>query len=194
MRPAKPKPKPTPKKKTKALPTGQTQLTSTLQLVRSSSSQTRMARYLRSTTTTGRAGPSSSLSSNLSSSSNLSPRSPKFKYTNAVFVNGVSPDDVNIDRTLPTDSEFICSICQNLLTNPVAIPCLPSKAHTFCYHCLRQWLDTSKDCPLCRTHISAPPTHVADLATALATIYPKKQVNTEVLWARAWVGVNFEKK
>jgi len=42
-----------------------------------------------------------------------------------------------------------CSICMELITNPILIEC----THVFCGGCLFKWLQTNKNCPICRLSI-----------------------------------------
>jgi superfamily II DNA or RNA helicase len=44
-----------------------------------------------------------------------------------------------------------CSICMELITNPILIEC----THVFCGGCLLKWLKTNKNCPYCRTNINS---------------------------------------
>lgn len=47
---------------------------------------------------------------------------------------------------------FMCSICFNILKEPVAVRnCL----HKFCQQCLEELHRTSKQCPQCRTQIAS---------------------------------------
>ncbi|KAK6969591.1 hypothetical protein R3P38DRAFT_3242964 [Favolaschia claudopus] len=179
----------------KLCPLPQMQLTTSLQLRAPPQRQIRRATTQRQLTLpylrlsgSGTASSSTSTSTSLSSS----PAKLKQSYSNELFVGGISPDDeTTLNRTLPSDSTYSCSICQSLLVHPVAIPCHPTKAHIFCFHCLRKALDTSKQCPLCRKLVTAPPTYVEDLATALAAIFPEQQSSTQVIWSKAWDGVAF---
>jgi len=44
-----------------------------------------------------------------------------------------------------------CSICMELITNPILIEC----THIFCGGCLLKWLKTNKNCPNCRANINS---------------------------------------
>lgn len=44
-----------------------------------------------------------------------------------------------------------CSICMELITNPILIEC----THVFCGGCLLKWLKTNKNCPYCRCNINS---------------------------------------
>lgn len=43
-----------------------------------------------------------------------------------------------------------CSICMDLITNPIMIEC----THIFCGGCLLKWLKNNKNCPYCRNNIN----------------------------------------
>ncbi|KAH8551698.1 hypothetical protein BGW37DRAFT_491994 [Umbelopsis sp. PMI_123] len=46
-----------------------------------------------------------------------------------------------------------CSICTELFTEPHTVDC----GHTFCYQCLKQWLQIRKQCPTCRKPLTRRP-------------------------------------
>ncbi|XP_054720480.1 uncharacterized protein LOC129230097 isoform X2 [Uloborus diversus] len=46
----------------------------------------------------------------------------------------------------PADEELICSICRAIFCDPVQCPC----NHVFCRACITKWLQTNKNCPVCR--------------------------------------------
>ena len=53
------------------------------------------------------------------------------------------PDKDQIER----EGDLICSICTNVLEDPVQTPC----SHVFCRKCIQKWLDTgSNNCPIDR--------------------------------------------
>ena len=53
------------------------------------------------------------------------------------------PDKDQIER----EGDFICSICTNVLEDPLQTPC----GHVFCKTCIRTWLDTgNNNCPIDR--------------------------------------------
>ncbi|XP_049428451.1 E3 ubiquitin-protein ligase TRIM21-like isoform X1 [Epinephelus fuscoguttatus] len=62
---------------------------------------------------------------------------------------------------LPSEDQFLCSICLDVFTDPVSTPC----GHNFCKNCITQHWDTSYrcQCPLCKE---------------LFTIRPDLRVNT----------------
>ncbi|XP_033985518.1 E3 ubiquitin-protein ligase TRIM39-like [Trematomus bernacchii] len=49
---------------------------------------------------------------------------------------------------LPSEDQFLCSICLDLFTDPVTIPC----GHNFCKDCITEHWDTSDrcQCPMCK--------------------------------------------
>ncbi|XP_066286426.1 E3 ubiquitin-protein ligase TRIM56-like [Branchiostoma lanceolatum] len=66
--------------------------------------------------------------------------------------------------TEKVSDEFIqCTICCYNFKNPKVLPCL----HTFCAHCLREWVQKNDGdtfpCPICREPVSLPPNGVEGL-------------------------------
>ncbi|XP_054460887.1 E3 ubiquitin-protein ligase TRIM39-like [Anoplopoma fimbria] len=60
---------------------------------------------------------------------------------------------------LPGEDQFLCSICLDVFTDPVTIPC----GHNFCKHCINEHWNTSDQylCPMCKkVFISRPELHV----------------------------------
>mmetsp|Transcript_74548 Transcript_74548/g.162983 ORF Transcript_74548/g.162983 Transcript_74548/m.162983 type:complete len:319 (-) Transcript_74548:24-980(-) len=56
----------------------------------------------------------------------------------------LTPEDVS--------QHFHCSICQEIFHRPTTIwPCL----HVHCSSCLGRWLQTKRECPVCRAHVTA---------------------------------------
>ena len=49
--------------------------------------------------------------------------------------------------------ELDCHVCYNVMCDPVTTPC----GHTFCRKCLARVLDHSSLCPICRRHLTLPP-------------------------------------
>ncbi len=45
-----------------------------------------------------------------------------------------------------------CMICSNPFIDPVKTKCKP-KEHTFCHHCIKEWLQRGSSCPSCRQNI-----------------------------------------
>ncbi|KAM9426763.1 E3 ubiquitin-protein ligase TRIM21-like [Pholidichthys leucotaenia] len=56
---------------------------------------------------------------------------------------------------LPSEDHFLCSICLDVFTDPVAIPC----GHNFCKNCITQhWDDgNSCQCPMCKKKFNMRP-------------------------------------
>lgn len=48
-------------------------------------------------------------------------------------------------------SELTCSICYELIFNPITLSCY----HTFCLHCIEKWLKRTSKCPVCRMEFSS---------------------------------------
>ena len=58
----------------------------------------------------------------------------------------------NLMERISYISSKSCSICMELITNPIMIEC----THVFCGSCLIRWLNTNKNCPYCRININSP--------------------------------------
>jgi superfamily II DNA or RNA helicase len=58
----------------------------------------------------------------------------------------------NLTDRISYISSKTCSICMELITNPIMIECM----HVFCGKCLIRWLNTNKNCPNCRISINSP--------------------------------------
>ncbi|KAM9424928.1 E3 ubiquitin-protein ligase TRIM21-like isoform 1-T2 [Pholidichthys leucotaenia] len=56
---------------------------------------------------------------------------------------------------LPSEDHFLCSICLDVFTDPVAIPC----GHNFCKNCITQHWDVANSCqcPMCEKKFSMRP-------------------------------------
>ncbi|XP_033985491.1 E3 ubiquitin-protein ligase TRIM39-like isoform X3 [Trematomus bernacchii] len=56
---------------------------------------------------------------------------------------------------LPSEDQFLCSICLDLFTDPVTIPC----GHNFCKTCITEHWDTSDrcQCPMCKEAFNTRP-------------------------------------
>jgi len=65
-----------------------------------------------------------------------------------------------------------CSICMELITNPILIEC----THIFCGGCLLKWLKTNKNCPNCRANINS-----LDKLTAIVEKNNFNENNKEIL-------------
>jgi len=69
-------------------------------------------------------------------------------------------DDVVDPDGIPDD--LICSICTDLLADPVTCPC----GHCFCDICIQQWLDEGSCCPLCRANVTIEDLRESDTVRA----------------------------
>ncbi|GAA6083079.1 E3 ubiquitin/ISG15 ligase TRIM25-like, partial [Tachysurus ichikawai] len=76
------------------------------------------------------------------------------------------------EAVLTANGSFCCSVCLDLLTDPVTIPC----GHSFCLSCINGCWDHNRDniCPQCRQKFTPRPvlnknTMLAELAEALRT-------------------------
>lgn len=52
-----------------------------------------------------------------------------------------------IDDRIP--NPLICSICDDVMDNPVGAPC----GHCFCEGCIHNWLQTNRRCPVDKTAV-----------------------------------------
>ncbi|CAG9315615.1 unnamed protein product [Blepharisma stoltei] len=50
-------------------------------------------------------------------------------------------------KSLP--AHLMCTICNEIFTDPTRVSC----GHTFCSHCILQWIKKSSTCPNCRANI-----------------------------------------
>jgi len=55
---------------------------------------------------------------------------------------------VNLSKT--EHDELTCGICFEILNNPIVVPCC---RHTYCYHCIIEWLNNNTSCPNDRTRL-----------------------------------------
>ena len=56
----------------------------------------------------------------------------------------------NLTERISYISSKTCSICMELMTNPILIEC----THIFCGGCLIKWLKNNNSCPYCRAAIN----------------------------------------
>jgi rubrerythrin len=56
----------------------------------------------------------------------------------------------NLTERISYISSKTCSICMELITNPILIEC----THIFCGGCLLKWLKNNNNCPYCRANIN----------------------------------------
>nr|XP_020512509.1 E3 ubiquitin-protein ligase TRIM21-like [Labrus bergylta] len=69
--------------------------------------------------------------------------------------------------TFLSEEQFRCSICLDVFTDPVSIPC----GHNFCKNCITHHWDVNKtcECPMCKTvHHSRPELHVNTFISEMA--------------------------
>jgi len=64
-----------------------------------------------------------------------------------------------VELSSSDSEEYICSICRDILRNPVVTNCC---LQTFCEQCINEWLETNNTCPydrkeLNRNQLSASP-------------------------------------
>ena len=73
----------------------------------------------------------------------------------AAKIKKISADIQNCEEKIQDLTDRItsktCSICMELITNPILIEC----THIFCGGCLLKWLKTNKNCTNCRTNINS---------------------------------------
>ncbi len=65
--------------------------------------------------------------------------------------------------------EFTCVICQELFISAHTLPC----SHSFCEYCIKEWIKTKKECPICRKHTTLGPIHTLALDNAIARVESK---------------------
>jgi len=68
-----------------------------------------------------------------------------------------------------------CSICMELITNPILIEC----THIFCGGCLMKWFKTNNNCPCCRTMINSMDKLIAIVDTNNKTEKEENILNKE---------------
>ena len=65
--------------------------------------------------------------------------------------------------------EFLCVICHELFINAHTLLC----SHSFCEVCIKGWIKTKKECPICRKQITSVPVRTLALDNAIATVESK---------------------
>ena len=65
--------------------------------------------------------------------------------------------------------EFTCVICQELFISAHTLPC----SHSFCEFCIKEWIKTKKECPICRKCSLLGPVHTLALDNAIAAVESK---------------------
>ncbi|KAK9765005.1 E3 ubiquitin ligase [Basidiobolus ranarum] len=83
-------------------------------------------------------------------------------------------DDINIlnSQVDQVKNTLTCIICVSLFNEPYTIEC----GHTFCYGCIRQWLEFRKVCPTCRHDVKKEPIQALSLRDQ-ANILGEKEKN-----------------
>ncbi|KAJ7107134.1 hypothetical protein C8R44DRAFT_744992 [Mycena epipterygia] len=114
-----------------------------------------------------------------------------------LYVSGTPPWGLPpnvVDRTPPNDSAHKCTICAQIFSHPVSVACdnQQGHGHIFCYGCIRQAVATSMNCPICRTRIHAKPARMPPYEAALASLFPDQLDQSQVVWANAWDGIEFD--
>ncbi|XP_071381479.1 E3 ubiquitin-protein ligase TRIM21-like [Centroberyx affinis] len=75
-------------------------------------------------------------------------------------------------RSLLSEEQFLCSICLDVFTDPVTIPC----GHNFCKNCITQHWDISVQCqcPMCKKSFNTrPELHVNTFISEIAAQFRK---------------------
>ena len=67
------------------------------------------------------------------------------------------------------EEEFTCCICQELFVRAHTLTC----AHSFCELCIKEWMKTKMECPMCRKAFSSQPVHSLALDNAIVKIVDK---------------------
>ena len=65
--------------------------------------------------------------------------------------------------------EFTCVICQELFINAHTLQC----SHSFCECCIKDWIKTKQQCPICRKPVGPGPVRTLALDNAIATVESK---------------------
>ncbi|XP_078128781.1 E3 ubiquitin-protein ligase TRIM39-like [Sander vitreus] len=65
------------------------------------------------------------------------------------------PQDMAAVSILPSEDQFLCSICLDVFTDPVSIPC----GHNFCKNCITEHWNTNDQhlCPICKKVFNTRP-------------------------------------
>jgi superfamily II DNA or RNA helicase len=79
---------------------------------------------------------------------------------------------LNLTERISYISSKSCSICMDLITNPILIEC----THIFCGGCLMKWLQTNRNCPYCRLPINS-----ADKLIAIVNTTSDKNIIEEII-------------
>ncbi|KAJ7029964.1 hypothetical protein C8F04DRAFT_1264317 [Mycena alexandri] len=82
----------------------------------------------------------------------------------------------------------ICAICNCLKSHPVSVPC----GHSYCYVCLRLWLEKSWCCPQCGAFVTAPPFRHCGEESSIRVEHPLWNDESGVDYS--WDGLVFTRK
>ncbi|KAJ6490869.1 hypothetical protein C8R45DRAFT_1096416 [Mycena sanguinolenta] len=99
-------------------------------------------------------------------------------------------DDLYLDAERPAGNVepkdyHLCAICKAMLLHPVSTHC----GHTFCFVCIRMWLEKEWTCPECVTTLVSVPCRHWGTGQALASEYPTRVDNSRV--KMSWIGLDF---
>lgn len=78
-----------------------------------------------------------------------------------------NPHDNSVITSM--EEEFTCCICQELFIRAHTLSC----AHSFCELCIKEWMKTKMECPICRKAFSLQPVHSLALDNAITKIVDK---------------------
>ncbi|KAJ7264469.1 hypothetical protein B0H12DRAFT_1230667 [Mycena haematopus] len=105
----------------------------------------------------------------------------------------VSEDTLYLTAARPPERVLLepfhmCGICCGVKEHPVSYKC----GHSYCFSCIRLWLEKSWYCPDCKATMHTPPfRHWAEEAS-LAAAYPGWGEATKVSYS--WMGLQFPKE
>ncbi|KAJ7493552.1 hypothetical protein FB451DRAFT_1387721 [Mycena latifolia] len=100
-------------------------------------------------------------------------------------------DDLYLTGTCPPVIEELlknyhkCSICFTLKSHPVSARC----GHSYCYVCIRLWLERQWTCPECKEEMHCKPTRHYPKEAYLRDAYPDWEDKSEV--SLLWEGLKF---
>jgi hypothetical protein len=63
-------------------------------------------------------------------------------------------DDYDYINEESIDKHLQCSICTRPFLHPTLTKCKPNR-HTFCYHCIEEWIEHNPSCPICRQQLNS---------------------------------------
>ncbi|KAJ7164847.1 hypothetical protein C8R43DRAFT_1122727 [Mycena crocata] len=92
-------------------------------------------------------------------------------------------DELWLTQDRPLDLEAVrpqhqCTICLNVKSHPVSYVC----GHSYCYVCIRVWLEDNGTCPTCRaTMLTHPFVHRGEV-DELASTYPADPSKIDYNW------------